>query len=141
MEEEMIRMPVSVTGRTPIQVHRLHSLPPRTEEGKALREAFRKKEPVMTDVDYGKIERQMLVNTGGEQVSILHTRAPGRKDQIKAALANAPPSFISALAQLKSARREGGNRRTRRRIEVVQKQLTRLLNKAGITLAEALEAL
>lgn len=120
----------------------LQNIPPRTQEGKALRDAFQRK-TVMQDVDYAKLEQHVLVNTGGESVSIIQqehrTHAQTRKEQIKAALDKAPPGFVSTLTQLKDARRSGGNRRQRRRIEVVTKQLSRVLNKAGITLAEALE--
>ena len=132
------------TGRFRSYAPNLQRLPLRTEEGKKIRDAFLDEErKKMPEVDYAKTEKHVLVNTGGETVSVLMPAdpppVPSRREQIKKALDNAPHGFLSALRQLKTARAGGGNRRQRRGTAVVQRNITRILKKAGITLVEALE--
>lgn len=132
------------TGRFRSDQPNLANTPLRTEEGRELQaEMAKKTQEVMVGVDYAEMESRtaVLMNTGGETVSVLAPERPKprpRGDEVREALRTAHPSFLSALRALKELRGTGGNRHQRRRTAAIATKVARPLRKAGITLEEAL---
>lgn len=132
------------TGRLRSDEPNLANTPLRTEEGRELQaEMAKKTQEVMVGVDYAAMESRtaVLMNTGGETVSVLMPERPKprpRGDEVREALRTAPQGFLNALRALKELRGAGGNRHQRRRTAAIANQVARPLRKAGITLEEAL---